>query len=186
MARETAWTLVGRSVPALEARDGGCWVVLMPFLKPRMPQTRTVPGFRLGPDLPRVNPYTNAFCYFSDWHLQDIVSLWGLRARINHLCCLYCLLTRIAYTIALQILALTLLHIHTLPGGPLPLLSSRAHAGVVLPHPPRTLAHPDTHSLLRDCDGRLLSLSLSLWKLQKLCVGRWGPVSLWCVCWVQL
>jgi len=27
-----------------------------------------------------------------------------------------------------QILALTLLHIHTLPGGPLPLLCSRAHA----------------------------------------------------------
>jgi len=34
-----------------------------------------------------------------------------------------------------QILALTLLDIHTLPGGPLPLLCSRAHAGVVLPHP---------------------------------------------------
>jgi len=25
----------------------------MPFLKPLMPQTHTVPGFRLGPDLPR-------------------------------------------------------------------------------------------------------------------------------------
>jgi len=52
-ARETAWTLVGGSVPALEAGDGGCWVVLMPFLKPLMPQTHTVPGFRLGPDRPR-------------------------------------------------------------------------------------------------------------------------------------
>jgi len=37
-----------------------------------------------------------------------------------------------------QILALTLLHIHTLPGGPLPLLCSRAHAGVVLPPPSHT------------------------------------------------
>jgi len=63
---------------------------------------------------------------------------------------------------AQQILALTLLHIHTLPGGPLPLLCSRAHAGLVLPHPPRTLPHSDTHSVLRDCDGRLLSLSPSL------------------------
>jgi len=35
------------------------------------------------------------------------------------------------YITGLQILALTLLHIHTLPGGPLPLLCSRAHAGVV-------------------------------------------------------
>jgi len=33
----------------------------------------------------------------------------------------------------LQILALTLLHIHTLPGGPLPLLCSRAHAGCPCP-----------------------------------------------------
>ena len=64
--------------------------------------------------------------------------------------------------IYIQILALTLLHIHTLTGGPLPLLCSRAHAGVVLPHPPRTLPHSDTHSLLQDCDGRLLSLSPSL------------------------
>jgi len=37
------------------------------------------------------------------------------------------------YCIMVQILALTLLHIHTLPGGPQPLLCSRAHAGVVLP-----------------------------------------------------
>jgi len=28
----------------------------MPFLKPFMPQTHTVPGFRLGPDLPYPNP----------------------------------------------------------------------------------------------------------------------------------
>jgi len=28
--------------------------MFMPFLKPRMPQTRTVLGFRLGRDLPRV------------------------------------------------------------------------------------------------------------------------------------
>jgi len=40
---------VGRSVPALEAVDGGCWVVCMPFLKPFMPQTHTVPGFRVNP-----------------------------------------------------------------------------------------------------------------------------------------
>jgi len=38
----------------------------------------------------------------------------------------------------LHILARTLLHIHTLPGGPLPLLCSRAHAGVVLPLPSHT------------------------------------------------
>ena len=37
-----------------------------------------------------------------------------------------------------QILALTLLHIHTLPGGPLPLLCSRAHAGMDLPPPSHT------------------------------------------------
>jgi len=73
-----------------------------------------------------------------------------------------------------QIIALTLLHIHTLPGGPLPLLCSRAHAGVVLPHPPRTLPHSDTdtHSLLRDCDGRLLSLSLPL-SLSDALLGSW-------------
>jgi len=41
--------------PALEAGGGGCWVVFMPFLEPLMPQTHTVPGFRLGPGL-RVNP----------------------------------------------------------------------------------------------------------------------------------
>jgi len=53
-----AWTLVGRSVPVLEAREGGCRVVCTPCFKPRMPQTSTVPGFRLGPDLPRggLNP----------------------------------------------------------------------------------------------------------------------------------
>jgi len=51
-ARETACTFVGRMVPALEAGDGGCWAVSMPFLKPFMPQTHTVPDFRLGPDLP--------------------------------------------------------------------------------------------------------------------------------------
>ena len=41
-----------RSVPALETGDGGCWIVFMPFLKPLMPQTHIVPGFRSGPDLP--------------------------------------------------------------------------------------------------------------------------------------
>jgi len=54
-----AGTLVGRSVPALEAGDGGCSVVCMPFLKPCMPQTHTVPGFRLGPDLPRSRVYVH-------------------------------------------------------------------------------------------------------------------------------
>jgi len=39
-----------------------------------------------------------------------------------------------------------MLHIHTLPGGPLPLLCSLAHTGVALPHPPRTL-HTQTHTL---------------------------------------
>jgi len=75
---------------------------------------------------------------------------------------------RVGWQLSIQILALTLLHIHTLPGGPLPLLCSRAHAGVVLPHPHRTLPHSDTHS----------SFVFSKRKLQKLCVGRPGPVSL--------
>jgi len=45
---------IGRKVgPCPEAEDGGCEVVVVPFLKPCMPQTHTVPGFRLGPDLPR-------------------------------------------------------------------------------------------------------------------------------------
>jgi len=38
--------------PDMEGLTRRCWVVFMPFLKLRMPQTRTVPGFRLGPDLP--------------------------------------------------------------------------------------------------------------------------------------
>jgi len=46
-ARETACTSVGGSFSAMEAGDGGCWEVGMPCLKPRMPQTHTVPGFRL-------------------------------------------------------------------------------------------------------------------------------------------
>jgi len=29
----------------------------MPFFKPFMPHTHTVPGFRLGPDLPNVTPH---------------------------------------------------------------------------------------------------------------------------------
>ena len=38
--------------PALEAGDGGCKEVCVPRFKPSMPQAHTVPGFRLGPDLP--------------------------------------------------------------------------------------------------------------------------------------
>jgi len=51
-----------------------------------------------------------------------------------------------------QILALTLLHIHTLPGGPLLLLCSRAHAGVDMP----------------------LSGLCALWRCGLACCGRHG------------
>jgi len=59
-----------------------------------------------------------------------------------------------------QILALTLLHIHTLPGGPLSLLCSRSREGGGPTPPPRAFPHADT-PLLRDCDGLLLPLSPS-------------------------
>ena len=63
-----------------------------------------------------------------------------------------------------QILALTLLHIHTLPGGPLPLLCSHAHAGVVLPPPSHTstLRHTLSPTGLRWASTLSLSPSLSL------------------------
>ena len=75
-----ACTLVGRSVPALEAGDGGCRVVFMPFLKPLMPQTHTVPGFRLGPDLPSrscIGLYTRLPLPILNgvWHKQG--GVWG-------------------------------------------------------------------------------------------------------------
>jgi len=38
--------------------------VSMPFLKPFMPQTHTVPGFRLGPNLPRARRLAfTRYCY---------------------------------------------------------------------------------------------------------------------------
>jgi len=43
----------GNVGPCPGTGDGGCWVVYMAFLRPLMTQTHTVPGLRLGPDLPR-------------------------------------------------------------------------------------------------------------------------------------
>jgi len=48
---------IGRKVdPCFGSGDSGCWAVFMPFLKPLMPQTHTVPGFKLGPTLPTAAP----------------------------------------------------------------------------------------------------------------------------------
>jgi len=48
---------IGRKVgPCPGSRRRWVFVVYMPFLKPFMPQTHTVPGFRLGPDLSNVTP----------------------------------------------------------------------------------------------------------------------------------
>ena len=69
---------------------------------------------------------------------------------------------RLSRTTNLQILALTLLHIHTLSGGPLPLLCSRSREGGGPTPPPRTLPHSDRHSLLRDCDGLLYGYMIIL------------------------
>jgi len=47
----------GNVGPCPATGDGGCWVVFMAFLKPLMPRTHTVPGFRLGPDPPSLGSH---------------------------------------------------------------------------------------------------------------------------------
>ena len=131
-----------------------------------------------------------------------VVDLGRESTRVNPCACGQGTICRLSSrSTIVQILALTLLHIHTLPGGPLPLLCSRGGG----------LTPPPSHTLTQDALVRALCpvalragllraawrTALCAWrwrkagsflphssfvfskrKLQKLCVGRWGPVSL--------
>jgi len=75
---------------------------------------------------------------------------------------------RCKYNPNIQILGLTLLYIHTLPGGPLPLLCSRSREGGGPTSPPRTLPHPEVARLLVNHfsfgDARLTSIYIYIYR----------------------